>query len=137
MKVLKAFALFLVLISFSTVWAQNTVVYHISDAETQALAGLRNVRNHLDTDPSAKIVVVTLGNGIDFLMEGAKDRNGSQYAGPVSALTSRGVKFEVCELTLNTRNLNKAQFILEAEFVPSGVVQLTKLQHQGYAYIRP
>jgi uncharacterized protein len=137
MKVLKALALFLALISFNTVWAQNTVVYHISDAETQALAGLRNVRNHLDTDPSAKIVVVALGNGIDFLMEGAKDRNGSEFAGPVSALTSRGVKFEVCELTLNTRNLKKGQFILEAEFVPSGVVQLTKLQHQGYAYIRP
>lgn len=118
-------------------WAQDKVVYHISDTEAQALAGLRNVRNHLDTDPSAKIVVVTLGKGVDFLMEGAKDPNGSLYAGPVSALKSRGVNFEVCEITLKTRNLKQDQFIQEADFTPSGVVRITKLQMQGYAYIRP
>ena len=37
--------------------AQDTVVYHIDDSETQALAGLRSLRNHLDTDPKAKITV--------------------------------------------------------------------------------
>ncbi len=137
MKFLKVFALVLALISTGFAWAQDKVVYHISDAETQALAGLRNVRNHLDTDPMAKIVVVTHANGVDFLMEGAKDKNGSLYAGPVSALKSRGVTFEVCEITLKTRNLNKDQFIQEADFTPSGVVRLAKLQHQGYAYIRP
>ena len=33
-------------------WAQDSVVYHISDTESQALGGLRNVRNHLDVDPA-------------------------------------------------------------------------------------
>ena len=137
MKLLKVFALTLALLSGGMAWAQDKVVFHISDAETQALAGLRNVRNYLDTDPSAKIVVVTHGNGVDFLMEGAKDKNGSLYAGPVSALKSRGVNFEVCEITLKTRNLRQDQFIQEADFTPSGVVRVAKLQHQGYAYIRP
>ncbi len=137
MKLLKVFALTLALLSGGLAWAQDKVVFHISDAETQALAGLRNVRNYLDTDPSAKIVVVTHGNGVDFLMEGAKDKNGSLYAGPVSALKSRGVNFEVCEITLKTRNLRQDQFIQEADFTPSGVVRVAKLQHQGYAYIRP
>ena len=118
-------------------WAQDKVVYHVSDADAQALAALRNVRNHLDTDPTAKIIVVTHAQGVDFLMEGAKDKNGSPYAGPVSALKSRGVTFEVCEITLKTRNLKKDLFIQEADFTPSGVVRLTKLQQQGYAYIRP
>jgi len=35
--------------------AQSTgstkVVYHIDDAETQGLKGLRNIRNHLDVSP--------------------------------------------------------------------------------------
>jgi len=137
MKLLKVFALTLALLSGGMACAQDKVVFHISDAETQALAGLRNVRNYLDTDPSAKIVVVTHGNGVDFLMEGAKDKNGSLYAGPVSALKSRGVNFEVCEITLKTRNLRQDQFIQEADFTPSGVVRVAKLQHQGYAYIRP
>lgn len=115
----------------------DMVVYHIDDAEHQGLKGLRNVRNHLDTDPKAKIFVVTHANGVDMLMEGAKDKNGSEYAGPVAALKARGVKFEVCEITLKNRNLKKSQFILEADFTPSGVVRIAQLQHQGAAYIKP
>jgi uncharacterized protein len=117
--------------------AQDRVVYHVSDTDAQALGALRNVRNHLDTDPTAKITVVTHALGVDFLMDGAKDRNGSPYAGPVSALKSRGVTFEVCEITLTNRGLKKDQFLQEADFTPSGVVRITKLQLQGYAYIRP
>jgi intracellular sulfur oxidation DsrE/DsrF family protein len=117
--------------------AQFTVVYHIDDAATQALRGLRSIRNHLDVDPTAKIAVVTHGDGVDFLMEGAKDRNGSAYAGPISALVARGVAFEVCEITLQQRNLKKDQFILEAAYTPSGVVRIVKLQKAGAAYVKP
>ena len=117
--------------------AQDKVVYHVSDTATQALAALRNVRNHLDTDPTAKITVVTHAAGVDFLMEGAKDRTEVSYDALVSALKSRGVAFEVCEITLKNRGLKREQFIQEADFTPSGVVRLTKLQIQGYAYIKP
>ena len=70
-------------------------------------------------------------------MQGAKDKNGSEYAGPVSALVSRGVTFEVCEITLKNRNIDKNKFIFEAAFTPSGVVRLAKLQQEGAAYIKP
>ena len=70
-------------------------------------------------------------------MEGAKDRNGGDYAGPVAALKARGVKFEVCEITLKNRELKKDAFLQEVDFTPSGVVRLAKLQKQGYAYIKP
>jgi intracellular sulfur oxidation DsrE/DsrF family protein len=121
----------------SAAFAQDTVVYHIDHSANQALKGLRNIRNHLDTDPSAKVTVVTHADGVDFLMEGAKDANGSPYAGPVAALVARGVKFEICEITLRNRNLKKEQFLQEAEFTPSGVVRITKLQKQGFAYVKP
>ena len=118
-------------------WAQDAVVYHIDDMSQQALKGLRNIRNHIDTDPGAKITVVTHALGVDFLLEGAKDVNGGAFAGPVAALTARGVKFEICEITLRNRSLKKEQFIQEAEFTPSGVVRIAKLQKQGAAYIKP
>ena len=117
--------------------AQDAVVYHVNDTATQALAALRNIRNHLDVDPKAKITVVTHAFGVDFLMEGMKDRNETPFASTVSALVNRGVKFEVCEITLQNRNLKKEQFIQEAEFTPSGVVRLAKLQKAGAAYIKP
>jgi intracellular sulfur oxidation DsrE/DsrF family protein len=118
--------------------AQDRVVYHIDNAALQALKGLRNIRNHLDVDPGAKITVVTHADGVDFLMEGAKAANGSEFAGPVSALRGLGVIFEICEITLRNRNLKKEQFIAEANFTPSGVVRIAKLQRQeNAAYIKP
>ena len=117
--------------------AQDKVAYHISDAASQALGGLRNVKNHLDTDPTAKITVVSHATGVDFLMQDAKDRNGNPYEIAVQELVARGVVFEVCEITLKNRNLKREQFIAEAKFTPSGVVRLAKLQTQGWAYIKP
>ncbi len=115
--------------------AQDKVVYHISDAASQALSALRNVRNQLDTAPDTKIKVVTHAGGVDFLMTNYKD---SATVGPlISALAARGVAFEVCELTLKNRGLSKDAFVMEADFTPSGVVRITHLQHEGYAYIKP
>jgi len=118
----------------------DKVVYHIDDAVTQATKGLRNIRNHLDTVPNTKIVVVTHANGVDFLFDGAKDAKnpGVDYGALVSSLKARGVRFEVCEITLKNRNLKREQFNLEAEFTPSGVARVTQLQvREGFAYLKP
>src|SRR6266446_10074034 len=117
--------------------AQEKVVYHFDSGLEQATRGLRNLNNHLEVDPKAKIVAVTHADGVDFLMEGAKDRLGP-FDARVQDLMGRGVKFEVCEITLRNRKLKKDQFILGVEFVPSGVVQYTHLQQkEGYAYLKP
>ncbi len=117
----------------------DRIVYHIDDAQTQGLKGLRNIRNHLDVAPETRIVVVTHALGIDLLMEGARDKgSGTEYASLVSALKARGVRFEVCEITLRNRNLGKDVFVLDAEFTPSGVVRIGRLQtREGYGYIKP
>jgi uncharacterized protein len=120
--------------------AQDKVVYHIDNSEAQATKGLRNIRNHLDVAPDTRIVVVTHAEGIDFLMEGAKDKKNPNidYPSLVSALKARGVRFEVCEITLKNRNIKKDQFIMDAEFTPSGVVKIGQLQaREKYAYIKP
>ena len=100
--------------------AQDKVVYHVNDTQSQA-----------------QITVVTHAFGVDFLLEGMKDRNETSFDATVAALKNRGVKFEVCEITLKNRNLKREQFIPEADFTPSGVVRLTRLQLQGHAYIKP
>jgi intracellular sulfur oxidation DsrE/DsrF family protein len=135
---LRTFTAAVVLVAVTTTaWAQDKVVYHINDTASQALAGLRNIRNHLDVDPKAQITVVTHAFGVDFLMEGMKDRNENAFASTVAALKNRGVRFEVCEITLQNRNLKKDQFIQEVDFTPSGVVRIAKLQKEGAAYIKP
>ena len=113
------------------------VVYHVNDA-ANATAALRNIGNHLEVNPKAKIVVVTHAQGVDFLMEGARDKNGNPYNVQVETLAAQGVTFDVCEITLRNRKLDRKQFIPESVFVPSGVAELAKLQSRGgYAYIKP
>ena len=118
----------------------DRVVYHIDNAAQQATKGLRNIRNHLDVAPETQIVVVTHADGVDFLMEGAKDPNNPNvdYGALVAALKARKVRFEICEITLRNRNLKREQFSMDAEFTPSGVVRIGRLQaREGYAYIKP
>jgi uncharacterized protein len=127
----------LLLCSTFAAQAQDKVVYHVNDSAQQALGALRNLKNHLDTDPAARITVVTHAQGVDFLMQDAKDRNGNPYEIAVQELVKRGVAFEVCEITLKNRSLERKQFIPEAAFTPSGVVRITKLQAQGFGYLKP
>ena len=118
--------------------AQDKVVYHFNAGLEQATNGLRNIRNHLEVNPQAKIVVVAHAQGVDFLMKGKKDANGNPYDATVQDLQLQGVTFDVCEITLRGRNLTRDMFIEEAVFVPSGVAEITRLQQrEGYAYLRP
>jgi intracellular sulfur oxidation DsrE/DsrF family protein len=116
----------------------DKVIYHINDTEGQATRAMQYISNHLEVNPKARIVIVTHAAGVDFLMRGAKTKNGNPYSIPVEELALQGVRFEVCEITLRERQLIRKQFIPEATFVPSGVAEITRLQQrEGYAYLRP
>jgi uncharacterized protein len=113
-------------------------VYHFTNGLEEASRGLGNIRNHLAADPKGKITVVTNGNGIEFLLDGAKDKNGNPYEIIVQDLKSKGVDFRVCENTLVSRKIDKSKVIQEATIVPSGVAEAAKLQaREGYVYLRP
>lgn len=114
------------------------VVYHINEGLDQASNGLRNIRNHLSADPQAKIVVVTHAGGVNFLLEGAKDKNGNTYASTVDDLSLKGVEFRVCNFTLQSRNIERSKVHSDARIVPSGVAEVSRLQAQeGYVYLKP
>ncbi|MBP6529917.1 MAG: DsrE family protein [Burkholderiales bacterium] len=138
-RLAKFFTILLLAAGATIAAAQDKVVYHIDNAAAQGLKGLRNIRNHMDVAPTTQITVVTHADGVDMLMEGAKEeKSKTEYAPLVSALKARGVKFEICEITLKNRNLKKEQFILDADFTPSGVARIGQLQtRERFAYIKP
>jgi intracellular sulfur oxidation DsrE/DsrF family protein len=118
--------------------AEDKVIYHVNDTDEQAVNALRNIGNHLEVNPKAKIVVVSHSRGVDFLFKGARDKNGNPYNVAVEGLKERGVQFDVCQITLRNRKLGSDKFIPEATYVPSGVAEITRLQQrEGYAYLRP
>lgn len=114
------------------------VVYHISADLEQATNGLRNANNHLTADPKAKIVFVAHANGLHFLLDGAKDRNGNSYDALVHDLMGKGVEFRACRFTLERQKIDPKRLIQGAMIVPSGVAEVSRLQSQErFAYVKP
>ena len=138
MRMLRVFVAAAALAAAGAAGAQDKVVYHFDAGLAQATKGLRNIRNHLEVDPKAKIIVVAHADGVDFLMTGAMDANKNPYNVIVEDLNGQGVTFEVCKITLRNRKLDPKQFIPEVDFTASGVQRITHLQqHEGYAYLKP
>lgn len=114
------------------------VVYHMTLGLDEAQRGLGNIRNHLAADPTARIVVVGNGNGIEFMLDGAKDRNGNPFEVSIQELKSKGVEFRLCNNTLVQRKIDRARAIVEVDIVPSGVAEAARLQaREGFVYLRP
>ena len=135
----KALLIFLLVLGLSVASAQDVkAVYHITAGVEDAAAALNNIKNHLDADPKARIVVVANGPGIDFMLQGAKDSKGREFSAAVSTLADRGVEFRACNNTLTTRHLSPDALLLEVKVVPSGVAEAARLQAQeGFVYIKP
>lgn len=131
----------LALVAGAPVMAQDApikTVYHLSEGIPQASRAMNNIRNHLSADPKAKIVVVTHGAGIDFLLDGAVNATGQSFTGSIGELAGRGVEFKVCNNTLVSRSISPDKVAMEAKIVPSGVAEVARLQaREGFVYLRP
>lgn len=139
-KLMKVLFTSVMLLSAAAVSATESirVVYHLNEGVQQASRAIGNIRNHLNADPKAKIVVVTHGPGIDFLLDGAENMSGSKFSAAIGELASRGVEFRVCNNTLTSRKIAKEQVVMEAKIVPSGVAEVANLQaKERYVYLRP
>jgi len=124
---------------FGLVSAQDIkAAYHMNTGVDSAHTVLNNIRNHLNADSKAKIVVVTHGPGIDFLIDGAKDNQGREFASVVAGLAGQGVEFRVCNNTLVSRKVDPSKLLLETKIVPSGVSEMARLQaREGFVYMKP
>lgn len=115
----------------------HRVVYHLDDS-ARAIAAIRNLNNHLKAVPGAKLVVVALGAGVDFLLAGAKDDRGNPYEPMVDDLMLAGVEFRVCNNTLAARNIGRERVLADVGVVESGVAEISRLQvTEHFAYIKP
>lgn len=127
----------------SPIWpadSENTwekVVFHL-DEVVNARWALMLARSYMDDSPTAKIVFVAYGPGVDFLMEGAEDKGGNPYDHRIQTLVERGVEFRICATTLSARDIAKEDLLDAASIVPSGISEIARLQlKEGYAYLKP
>ena len=127
----------------SPVWSEGSngsrekIVFHVDDIGNARWA-MMLANSYLDDSPQAKIVFVTYGPGIDFLLEDVTDRRGNSFDPAVRNLVERGVEFRICAATLSERKLAKEDVLDIALIVPSGIQDIARLQlKEGYAYLKP
>lgn len=124
-------------------YGKQKVVYHINypggDGDKAYRGAMRNIQNHINAVgvDNMDIKVVLHGNGVGML-KSAKADDTLQTA--IGGLKSQKVKFHVCNNTLVGRKIdysNDLYDVWDDDIVPSGVAELSKLQQEGYTYIKP
>lgn len=118
------------------------VAYHIGDDggpdRQRWRTALNNMRNHYETvgDDNLSCIAVLNSGGVRLLQAALADPS---LSASVAALRARGARFLVCANSLLAQGITREQLfeVPSTDIVASGVVELTQLQHDGYAYIRP
>jgi hypothetical protein len=131
-------------------YEKQKVVYHVNYyGPKEQAAALRNVQNHINAvgAENLELSVVLHGNGVAMLLypdalsdTKMKEANADdQMQARIAGLKEQGVGFKVCANTLKGRNVEVDDLydVSESDIVPSGVAELSKLQGQGYTYIKP
>lgn len=72
--------------------------------------------------------------GVDFLLNDAKDENDEPYQAQVAGLKEKRIDFRVCRKTPRGRNLDGSAVVMDATVVLSGVAEIGKLQAREGSY---
>ena len=103
-----------------------------------ALNNVQNIKKHYDSKGEKVVIeVVAYGPGLHMLRA---DTSPVKDRVEVMSLTDPNLTFSACGNThaRMSKKAGKSVVLLsEARKVPSGVIQLIKLQEEGYSYIRP
>jgi intracellular sulfur oxidation DsrE/DsrF family protein len=95
---------------------------------------LSNIRNlFVDLGETAvEIECVVNGAGVKLFQTTKGTDNEA-----IETLVNRGVRFAICENSLNIYQMSKDTFMEGIDFVPTGVGELVKKQVEGWVYIKP
>jgi intracellular sulfur oxidation DsrE/DsrF family protein len=111
----------------------QTVVHIVSGDESEQETGLAIARNLLDdeTDSIDEVAVVAQAGGIEALTADGETQD------TVVSLAEDDVSFKACRNTMEMKDLDENDLVESVEPVPEGAVEVTRLQDEGYGYLRP
>jgi len=129
------------------------VVYHADFADPRRFSAMLTSINNMVTyyqnelvDYDVRIVFVSHGirfltddtlAGTPFAADAALEERRANLKGRLLALNSvQHVRLELCDITRNSVELPKDHLYSNVEVVPSGVVRIAELEHEGFAYIK-
>ncbi len=111
-------------------------VFHLNEDDPKEIAaGLRNIENILtETAGAAEIVVVAHGEAVkEFL----RDSPAPMLAAVAKLQKTGRVTFDVCHNTLEHMGKKDSDACQDCRVVPSGALEVIRLQTKGYSYFKP
>lgn len=102
------------------------VVFHVDEVEKWSEA-IKNIHNAKAGCPNLQIVLLVNGGGIT----GFLDERYQEF------LQETEIEFHACHNALKAFKISPEELPETVTVVPAGVLDLIKLQHHGYAYIKP
>lgn len=111
----------------------QTVIHLISGDEGEQETALAIAENLLDDESGSidDVAVVAQSEGIK-----AVSASGS-HEEQVRSLIADGVSFNGCSNTLEMMDIDESELVDGVGTVPEGAVEVTRLENEGYAYLRP
>jgi intracellular sulfur oxidation DsrE/DsrF family protein len=109
-------------------------VLHCSSGDTgeisELLGNSRNLRED-ETVESEQITVLLNGDAVKFAL------GDSEAADFFEEELDSGVEVKVCSNSIEGRGIDREELIEGVEVVSSGVGELTRLQDEGFSYVKP
>jgi len=113
--------------------SKEHAIFAVSDDDAKkwnlTLGNIGNAIEGIGAD-AADIELVVYGPGIAML------KKDSPVADKIAAAQNKGVRIVACQNSMRGYHLEQADLAPGVGSVPSGVVELIRRQHAGYAYVR-
>ena len=111
----------------------QSLVHLVSGDESEHDSSLAIAQNLLEDESGSidDVAVVAQAGGIEAITDGG------EHGEKVRSLIENGASVKACENTLETKGMDASDLIDGVERVPSGAVEVTRLENEGYSYMRP
>ena len=109
-------------------------VFHLVASDSSDRETTLTIADNLLDDDSVDVedvAVVAQAEGIEPVTAGGEGSD------KITSLLEEGVAVKACSNTLEMKEIDDTDLVDGVETVPSGGGELTRLQSEGYAYIRP
>jgi|YelNatPaOPRAMG01_1025707.scaffolds.fasta_scaffold10175_3 intracellular sulfur oxidation DsrE/DsrF family protein len=113
---------------------ETKVVFHLDeDSGARLTLALNNIENLYKEIPPGQTDVRLVANGTAVrLFVG-----GQAEAERISRLSAAGAHFLLCRNSLGGLSIPRESLLAPCEIVPAGILELVRLQQEGFAYVKP
>ena len=112
------------------------VVFHVDwDEEKRLVMALNNMTNLLKEIPAENSHIRLVANGASMPL--FRRSPAPAYASQMEDLARKGVRFLICGNSLRNFDLSPEALLEPCEVVKAGIVELVRLQAEGFGYVKP